>query len=162
MFTKLQYKFHWHQCGSSLTGLRLTLCPAPHRHQQLVYSSLIHSVTWASYVHQKKNTPKASRGLGRVPIFFVYPNVIFCCDLKLCTKFHNPRTTPSGRKVCSGEKKRKKNNHKDSGNFFPLQHLAVHALCLEQQYFPQQIFFLGDISSVLRAQVLLHESSLSS
>jgi hypothetical protein len=45
-----------------------------------------------------------------------------------CEKFHNPRTTPYGRKVCGTEKK--KNNPKNSGHFAPLQRLrAVHALC---------------------------------
>ena len=40
-------------------------------------------------------------------------------DLKLRAKFHNPRSTPSGRKVCGTE--RKKHNTKNSGHFIPLQ-----------------------------------------
>ena len=33
------------------------------------------------------------------------PNLIFC-DLKIGAKFHKPWTTPSGRKLCGGEKKK--------------------------------------------------------
>ena len=37
---------------------------------------------------------------------FVLPQIIFFCDLKLDAKFHTPRTTPSGRKVCGTEKRK--------------------------------------------------------
>ena len=38
---------------------------------------------------------------GRCPIFFL-PQILFFCELKPHAKFRNPRTTPSGRKVCVG------------------------------------------------------------
>ena len=78
-----------------------------------MFSSLIHSVATpcagargASHAHKKQNTKKEPlRGLGGVPHFCFTPNLIFC-DLKLCAKFTNPRTTPSGRKVCGPERKK--------------------------------------------------------
>ena len=46
-------------------------------------------------------------------------------DLKLRANFQNPRTTPSGRKVCGTEKKErkkeKKNDTKYSAHFVPKQ-----------------------------------------
>jgi hypothetical protein len=43
------------------------------------------------------------------------------------------RTTPSGRKVCGTEKKRKKNNPKNSGHYVPLQRpKAAQALRSDQ------------------------------
>ena len=49
---------------------------------------------------------------------FFYPKSYF---------FHNPRTTPSGRKVC-GTEEEKKNNTKYSGHFVPQQRpRAAHA-----------------------------------
>jgi hypothetical protein len=80
-----------------------------------VFSSLIHSVAIIAvlmkpHAHRKKNNKKCPlRGLGWVPIF-VYPKSYFFCDLKLHAKFHNNSTTPSGRKVCGTERKRKKKN----------------------------------------------------
>ena len=55
------------------------------------------------------------------------PKSYFCCDLKLRAKFHNPRTTPSRRKVCGTEKRkeRKKTNPKNSGHFDPQQRLRA-------------------------------------
>ena len=41
------------------------------------------------------------------PPIFVYPKSYFFCDLELLAKFLNPRTTPSGRKECDPEKKKK-------------------------------------------------------
>ena len=73
--------------------------------------------------------PQGARGGG--PNFF-YPKSYFFCDLKPRAKFHNPRTIPSWRKVCGGErKKKKKNNPKNSGLYVPLQRpIAAHALQL--------------------------------
>ena len=48
-----------------------------------------------------------NRPSGFVPQIFVDPKSYFFCDLKLRAKFQNHRTTPSGRKVCGTEKKRK-------------------------------------------------------
>ena len=103
---------------------------------------------------KKKGPP---RGQGGSQIFFF-------CDLKL----HDPRTTPSGRKVCGTEEERKKkintkysghfisqqrpraahalrsdqNNHKNSGHFVPLQCLrAVHALRSDQFFFTPTLIF---------------------
>ena len=45
--------------------------------------------------------------LKKDPQHFVHPKSYFFCDLKLRAKFHNPRTTPSGRKVCGGEEEEK-------------------------------------------------------
>ena len=42
-----------------------------------------------------------------VNFFLFYPKSSFFCYLKLHAKFHNPRTTPSGRKVCGGEEEEK-------------------------------------------------------
>ena len=42
------------------------------------------------------------------PQTFCYPKSYLFCDIKLCAKFQNPRTTPSGRKVCGPEKKERK------------------------------------------------------
>jgi hypothetical protein len=65
-------------------------------------------------------------------VFFNHKYYLFC-DLKLCAKFHNPRTTPSGRKVCGTERKKKKNNPNYSGHFVPLQRLReAHALRSDQ------------------------------
>jgi hypothetical protein len=67
--------------------------------------------------HMKKNIKKGPpRVRGEFQIF-VYPKSYFLCDLKLHAKFHNPRTTPSGRK----EKERKKKNTKYSGHFISQQ-----------------------------------------
>jgi hypothetical protein len=62
-----------------------------------------------------------------------YLPVSYCfCDLKPRAKFHYPRTTPSGRKVCGTERK-EKNNTKYSGHFVPQQRpRAAHALCSHQ------------------------------
>jgi hypothetical protein len=38
---------------------------------------------------------------------FFGPKSYFFVDSKLHAQFHNPRTTPFGRKVCGGEKKEK-------------------------------------------------------
>ena len=40
--------------------------------------------------------------------FSNHSNLIFFCELKPPAKFQNPRTTPSGRKVCHPEKKEEK------------------------------------------------------
>jgi hypothetical protein len=89
-----------------------------------VFSSLIHSVAivpcavlmkaplahtrGASYAHKKKNPKKDPTGGLGVNQMFVLPQILFfICDLKLCAKFRNSRTTPSRRKVCGREKKRK-------------------------------------------------------
>jgi hypothetical protein len=69
-------------------------------------------------------------------VFVIYtyifiPNLIFL--LKLCANFQNPRTTPSGTKVCGMERKKgKKNNHKNSGHYVLLQSLrAAHAFRMQ-------------------------------
>jgi hypothetical protein len=60
------------------------------------------------------------------------PKFIFFC-LKLHAKFRSPSTTPSGRKVC-GTEKRKRNNNKYSGHFLPQQRpRAAHALHFDQK-----------------------------
>ena len=66
---------------------------------------------------------------------FFLPQILFFCDLKLHAKFHNPRRTPSGRKVCGGEEKKEKKNYtKYSGHFIPQQRpRAAHALRSYQQ-----------------------------
>ena len=49
------------------------------------------------------------------------PKTYFFYDSKLRAKFQNPRTTPSGRKVCGGEKKGRKKKEKSlwtPGNIF--------------------------------------------
>ena len=81
-----------------------------------------------------KNAPQWGYWGG--PKFCLYPKSYFFCDLKLCAKFHNPRTTPSGRKVCGTEKKkREKNNPKNSGHLVLLQRLrAAYALRSDQHY----------------------------
>ena len=48
------------------------------------------------------------QGEGGFPPFLSHPK----CELGFHAKFHDPRTTPSGRKVCDPEKK---NNPKNSG-----------------------------------------------
>jgi hypothetical protein len=94
----------------------------------LVFSSLTHSVAimlcsrkphvrvLLTGIKIQKMPPWGLGGGGGGPNLF-YPQFFFC-DLKLNTKFHNPRTTPSWRKVCGTEKKtrRKKNNPKNSGS----------------------------------------------
>ena len=45
---------------------------------------------------------------NKITTNFILPPILFFWELKLCTKFQNPKTTPSGRKVCSGEKKERK------------------------------------------------------
>ena len=55
------------------------------------------------------------RGLGGVPQIFFRHKSYFFCELGPHTKFHNPRTTPSGRKVCDPE--RKKEERKIMPNF---------------------------------------------
>ena len=111
------YKYRQRRRGSSLTGLR-TLDPLLGPPSAL-----------AEFFRHM-----CLRGGGSRSIF--YPRSYFFCDLKLCAKFHNLRTTPSGKKVCGGEKKRKerkKNNHKNSGHFVPLQCLkAAHTLRSDQ------------------------------
>jgi hypothetical protein len=57
--------------------------------------------TMDSHAHEKKNIKKGPSGGWGVPNF--YPKPYFLGDLKLCAIFHNPRTTPSGRKVVGGE-----------------------------------------------------------
>ena len=83
-----------------------------------VFSSLIHSVAivlcswrpnaWASHAHKKNTIKVPHRGLGGGPEYLFYPESYSFCDLKLHAKFHNPRTTLSGRKVCGGEKKKRR------------------------------------------------------
>ena len=63
------------------------------------------------------------------------PQILFFGDLKLHAKFPNPSTTPSGRKVCGMEKK--KNNHKISGHFIPLQRLRAAHVFRSHQYIIQ-------------------------
>jgi hypothetical protein len=40
--------------------------------------------------------------------YFFYPKSYFFCDLKPHAKFWNHTITPSGRKICGGEKKKEK------------------------------------------------------
>ena len=42
----------------------------------------------------------------RQPLKFCIPQILLFCDCKLCAKFQNPRTTPSGRKVCDPERRK--------------------------------------------------------
>jgi hypothetical protein len=59
-----------------------------------------------------------------------YSKYYFFCDLKFHAKFHNPRATPSGKKVFGTEQK---NNPKNSGHSVPQQRLrAAHALHLDK------------------------------
>ena len=69
--------------------------------------------------------------MGGTPIF--PPNKsYFFCELKHHSKFQNPRTTLSGRKVCDPEEE-KKNNPKIVDTTFTLQcPRAAHKLRLEQ------------------------------
>jgi hypothetical protein len=48
------------------------------------------------------------RGASGVPKFFSSPNLILFCEIKLGSKFHKPRTTPSWRKVFGSEKKERR------------------------------------------------------
>jgi hypothetical protein len=85
--------------------------------------------------HKKKHLKRPPQGARWGLKFLFYPKSYFFCDLKLNAKFQNPRTTPSGRKVCGTERKEeKKNNPKNSGHFVPLQRLrAAHALRSDQK-----------------------------
>ena len=49
-----------------------------------------------------KKSPPDGRGRWGVPNFFLYHKSYLFCELKPCAKFQNPRTNPSGRKVCGG------------------------------------------------------------
>jgi hypothetical protein len=85
---------------------------------------------------KKKNTKKGiPSGLGGPNILF-YPKAYSICDLKFHAKYYNPTITPSGRKVCGREKKkREKNNPKISGHLVLLQRLrAAYALSSDQHY----------------------------
>jgi hypothetical protein len=50
-----------------------------------------------------------------VLIFFFFSGILKVCELGAIAKFQNPRTSPSGRKVCDPERR-------NSGYFVPLQH----------------------------------------
>ena len=70
-----------------------------------------------------------------IPPNTFYPKSYFFCDLKLCAKFQNPRTTPSGKKYVARGGKREKNNNnpKNSGHYILLQGpRAAHALRSDQ------------------------------
>ena len=49
-----------------------------------------------------KNHPPRGEGSGVFPQMFSHLNCFLFCNLKPNAKFHNTRTTPSGRKVCVG------------------------------------------------------------
>ena len=69
---------------------------------------------------------------------------------------NSPRTTPSGRKVCGGERK-KTNNPKNSGHFVPQQRLrAAHALRSDQFQVMGHLFRPHMPFSKLRAQQFLY------
>ena len=59
------------------------------------------------------------RGLGGVPQIFFRHKSYFFCELGPHTKFHNPRTTPSGRKVCDPERKKKERKKKEERKIMP-------------------------------------------
>jgi hypothetical protein len=52
----------------------------------------------------RKTLKKAPKGARGVPLFLLYPKSYYFGEFKLCEIFYNPRTTPSGRKVCGMEK----------------------------------------------------------
>ena len=60
------------------------------------------------------------------------PKSYFLCDLKPHAKFENPRTTPSGKKVTGGERKREKTQLIEATTLC-LQHpRAAHTTCSNQ------------------------------
>ncbi len=134
---------YWRRSGSSLPGLRMLdpLFSPPSTPAE--FFRCICSIFSPFQAILKKNVFFLGKfilknitpiGEGGVPFFF-YPKSYFFCDLKLCAKFHNPRTTPSGRKVCGTQerRKKKKNNPKNIGHFVLLQRLrAAHALRSDQ------------------------------
>ena len=83
---------------------------------------------------------------------FSLPKSYFFCDLKLRAKFPNPRTTPSGRKVCGGEEEKKKNNTKYSGHFVPQQRpRAAHAPRSDQWEWMKKNEFTNTTDVLLKA-----------
>jgi hypothetical protein len=57
---------------------------------------------------------KRKRGLEGVPINFV-TQILFFFGLKQRSKFQNPRTTHSGRKICGTERKKERKKRKQAG-----------------------------------------------
>jgi hypothetical protein len=73
------------------------------------------------FFESKKNIPPLSpRGWGAFP-----PKLFHHFSSSAHTNFHNPRSTPSGRKVREGE--RRENNSVNRG------HYVCHAACLQQR-----------------------------
>ena len=56
------------------------------------------------------------------------PQTLFSTPNLICFMTTNTRTTPSGRKVCDPERKKKKNNPKNSGHYVPLKGSARTSL----------------------------------
>ena len=81
---------------------------------------------------------KEDEGGGGVPqIFFSHHKSYFFFELGPHAKFHNTRTTPSGRKVCDPERKeeRKKNNAKNSGHYVSAATPRAAQALRSDQYF---------------------------
>ena len=73
----------------------------------------------------------------------------YFCELGAHAKYQNPRTTPSGSKICDQERG-KKYNPKNSGHFVPLQRpRAAQSLCLDQSFMKVQYLVLTGHANVL-------------
>ena len=76
----------------------------------------------------------------KTPQIGTSPLILFFCELEPHAKFHDPRTTPSGRKVKTPEEERRReNNAINIGHYVctaaRLQHIrAAHAHCSDQTY----------------------------
>jgi hypothetical protein len=88
----------------------------------------------------KKDPQGAKRG---VPKDFFTP--IFFCNFKLSAQFHNPRTTPSGRKVCSAVIL-----PEEHGNITGRVHLYLIPKIVETSFRSNACTPLGPIPALLR------------
>ena len=73
-------------------------------------------VLWLLTCTGIKTIKKTPRGIWGSENLVHHKSYLFC-DLKFCAKCHNPRTTPSGRKVCGAKERKTKNNSKNSVHF---------------------------------------------
>jgi hypothetical protein len=101
--------------------------------------------------------PPGARG---VPICLFSSRILFLYELKLCAKFHNPRTTHSGRKVCGGEEK-KENITKYSGHFARTKNIHYIYLSKDEKIKkPSGYFFLNTLYTKNSLTLLLWQNKL--